>query len=437
MIDMIYIAQNDTPQNTTKEINIQQSGLVHSKVAGRFEIVKELPKKTDSFDNMFNYADTFGKIKLAYINNADKISNIANKENKQAFALGAEFGFKSAEYNGFKTNILAYTSQNLTFINPNKNSINEDFFIDDSSSFTYIGEASIAYSNDRVDMKFGRIKIETPYANSDDIRLAPNTFEGAWTNINFTDELQSQVIYLKRWAGFDSQDLDSGASQHKFKHLIDEDKFGMIGASLTYEYAKNSELSFWYNYIDGMSAIAYAEVIGIYFIDGEGFHIDYGFQVSNIQELDDSGVEGNVLGALAILHYNGAFLGTSYNIAYSDEGKSVSNGFGGGPYYTSLAEATISAISEGASSKSKSNNDAEVYRIALGYELENIGLNGLVIEGAYGELSNDLGSIIEKDFVITYEMNEKWNLEATYINYKSSCDNNSFDRTLVKVDYSF
>ena len=51
MIDMIYLALSDetkTPEVIEKKnVAIEQSGMIHSKVAGRFEIVKELPKKAD------------------------------------------------------------------------------------------------------------------------------------------------------------------------------------------------------------------------------------------------------------------------------------------------------------------------------------------------------------------------------------------------------
>ncbi|MEA2091106.1 MAG: OprD family outer membrane porin, partial [Campylobacterota bacterium] len=442
MIDMIYLAQADevTPavieQKTTA---MQQSGMIHSKVAGRFEVVKTLPKKADDFDSMFDYADAFGKFRLAYINSAHKISANPDKVEKSASSFGGEFGFNTAELHGLQLHIAAYVSQGLTFLNPDKNDLNEDFFGRNLESFAYIAEASIDYNSDIFQTRVGRVKVETPYANSDDIRMAPNTFEGAWANIDYSDNLNTQLLYFKRWAGYDSQDEGVGAFQNKFKYLVDDQSFGMAGASLTYKYAKNSELSFWYNYIDNMSAIAYAEIIGIYFIDGEELHLDYGFQASNIQELDNSNVDGNVLGTMAILHYKGSFIGGAYNLAQSDEGNYVTNGFGGGPYYTSLDEATISAISEGAATSgiSASNNNAEAFRIGTGYEFENISLDGLVLELVYGELYNDNGRITEKDAIVTYDITDRWYLEATYTNYESSCTNNTFDRALVRLDYTF
>ncbi len=442
MIDMIYLAVADdvTPvvveQRTTA---MQQKGMVHSKVAGRFEIVKELPKEADNFDNMFTYADAFGKFRLAYINNVHEISSQPDKVESHATAFGGQFGIKTAELHGLQATITAYISQGLNFVNPDKKDLNEAFFVKDLNSFAYIAEASINYNTSMFQTKIGRVRIETPYANSDDIRMSPNTFEGAWANVNYSDSLNTQLLYFSKWAGYGSQDEEANQYQNKFKDLVSDDAFGMLGTSLTYKCAKNSELSFWYNYIDEMSAIAYAEIIGVYFIYGEEFYLDYGLQASNISELDNSNIDGNVLGTMAILHYEGAFLGAAYNLALSDKGKYITDGFGGGPYYTSLDEATISAISEAAANvdKSVSNNNAEAYRIATGYEFDNNFVNGLMLEVVYGKLYNDNGSIIEKDAILTYDITDRWYLEATYTNFKSSCNNNTFDRALARLDYTF
>lgn len=441
MIDMVLVvaADNITPVVVEKrETALQQNGLIHSKVAGRFEVVKELPKEAMSFNGMFDYADAFGKLRLAYINSAHKISN-TSKEVKNATTFGGEFGFNTAAYYNFSFHVSAYVSQGISILNPSQDSVNEDFFDANGNSFVYIGEVSLDYNSDFFQTRLGRVRVDTPYANSDDIRIASNTFEGAWANIDYTSKLKTQLLYFNKWAGYDSQNEDVLESQNEFKNLVNDDSFGMLGASLTYEYARNSEVSFWYNYIDDMAAITYTEVVGIYFINNEGFHIDYGIQASNIRELDNSNVDGNVLGAMAIMHYKGAFLGGAYNISYSDEGKYVTNGFGGGPYYTSLDEATISAISEGATTSGKpaSNNNAAAFRIGGGYEFENIGLDGLVLELVYGELYNDNGKIEEKDAILTYEVGDRWYLEGIYTNYWSSGDKNTFDRALVRVDYNF
>ena len=432
MIDAVYLAHADESNQIVierKSGELVQSGLIHSKVAGRFEVIKEDSKGIE----------LYGKIRASYIDSAHKISAKANKIEKHATSIGGEFGINSAEYKGFTLHGALYVSQGLNFLNPNKNDLNEDFFTTNRDSFAYISEASINYNNDFLQAELGRIRVETPYANSDDIRMAANTFEGARANIDYTSNLSTQLLYLNRWAGYDSQNEDEELSQDKFKDLVSSDASGMFGASLSYKYAKNSEFSLWYNHIDEMANIIYGEVVGIYFIDGDNLHLDYGLQASHMVELDNSNVDGDVYGLMSILHYNGAFLGAAYNIAFSDGGKYITNGFGGGPYYTSLDEATIASISESfaLSGIESSKNKAQSFRIGAGYEFKDSFFDGLVIEFVYGELYNDVGRIKEKDAVLTYEFAQNWNLEAVYTNYESTCEINTFDRTLVRLDYSF
>ena len=416
---------------------IEQHGVLHSNVAGKFEIVKELPKEANSIDEMFSYADAFGKIRVMYINSAHEIGP-EPKSVKHASVIGGEFGFKSANYNGFYTNISSYVSQNIALFNPTKDELNEDFFGKNRDSFSYISHASLNYINSDFEFSLGRFTVEMPYANSDDIRMAPNTFQGALARYNYTDSLHSEFYYLDKWAGYDSQDEEAGAFQDEFKHLVSQESFGMIGASATYEYDNNSELTLWYNYIDDMSIVTYAEVIGVYFFNKEGFHFDYGVQESHFEELQNSGVDGDVLGVLGILHYEDFFVGFAYNKAFSKAGNYISDGFGGGPYYTSLDEATLGAISEAtiAYELEKANN-VEAFRVGVGYEKEEFFGKDLVMELVYGELKNPYGKIQEADFILTYDFNEKLNAEVKFTRYDSTCDNNTFNRMLLKVDYNF
>lgn len=421
MLDGLYLAQEE----------IKQQGLTHTKVLGKYEIVQELPKDANTFDEIFNYADAFGKLRVAYIDDVHRASASALKDQKSASAIGGELGMKTAEYKGFSFNVSAYISQSIGFLSPQKEELNPDFVNLNQDSFAYIGEASLNYENELFQTKIGRIKVESPYANSDDIRMAANTFEGAFAKIEYSSKLSSQVMFLNRWAGYDSQDLQS---QDEFKTLYKNSK-GMGIASLTYEYAKNSEVSFWVNHIDNMSQIAYAEIAGILFFDEDTFRLDYGVQGSSMRELENSGVEGNVYGLMATLHYSGAFLGISYNKAFVDTGKTVTDGFGGGPYYTSLDEATIAAMSQAVPGK-----DAEAYRVSGGYDLKEIGsgtFNGFMLELVYGKLQSEDKSVIEKDIILSYEMAERWYIEGIYTKFNADYEDETFDRTLVRANYSF
>ncbi len=411
----------------------EEGGFLHTKEGGRYQVVTVLPKEADSFDQTFEYADAFGTLRVAGIH-ADSLFGT----DTSAFAIGGQFGFQTASYYGFSARMAAYTSQKVSALNPSRpENRNTAFFDEDGNSFTYIGEANIAYDNDNLRVEVGRVRIDTPYADSDDIRMAPNTFEGVWSHFDVTDSWKIQAMYLTRWAGF-----DSGEDQDQYKKLFEnsqngEMSDGAFGASLQYVINNVNDISLWYYHVDQMSDIVYAEAAGeITFTDA--FHIEYGLQGSTIKEIKNSHVEGDVLGALAILDYNMLFLSGAVNYAFVDGENSITDGFGGGPYYTSLDESTIGFVSEAAPGE-----DVYSYRIGGGVDLNDWGADGLVIEYIYGDLesSSTLG-FNEQDVIITYDITDHLYLEGIFANFdidKSPVDLDveKFNRYVVRLDYSF
>ncbi len=396
----------------------QESGLMHSKQSGRYEVVKALPKESSSFDQMFDYADAEGNIRMAYIFNSSKDNSV--------LAIGGTFGFNTAAYRGISLHVKATTSQNIGTFNDNAVSgkLTYDFFDAEGNSFTYLSHTNIHYVNNALDIIVGHILLDTPYADSDDIRMAANTFEGVHFKYALNDELELTSYYLTRWAGY-----DSGDNQDQFKTLVD-DGFGMIGASLNYKFDEENMASLWYYYADVMSSIIYAEYSGHYNISND-FHIEYGIQGSSMSELENSGVNGLVLGVMAILDYGPMFCGFAYDRGFIDTNEAITDGFGGGPYYTSLDEATIGAVSQNAV-----GDDVMAYRIGLGYEFEAI---GLVIEGVFGNLRSrhNTVNIKESDLIVTYAINDRLSLEGTIMSYNSDTSSDDFERGILRIEYNF
>ncbi|MEA2112315.1 MAG: OprD family outer membrane porin [Campylobacterota bacterium] len=398
----------------------QEGGLMHTKQAGRYETVKELPKESNSFNQMFDYANVTGNVRATYMYNNLRV------DDNSAFAIGGTFGFDTASYRGFNLHVKATTSQNINALNSDAASskLAYDLFDENGESFTYLSHANLHYTNDILEMMAGRILIDTPYADSDDIRMAANTFEGLHVNSSLNEKVDIQGCYLTRWAGY-----DSGENQQEFKSLVDGG-FGVAGASLNYKIDEENIASLWYYYVDDMSSIIYAEYAGHHYFTDE-FHMEFGIQGSSIGELDDSSISGNVLGAMALLDYGPFFGGFSYNYGYIDEGKMITDGFGGGPYYTSLDEATIGAVSEAAMGQ-----DVEAYRLGAGYDLES---QNIVFEMVYGNLSSSDNrvNIDEFDVVVTYEIDDRWSVEGIFMKYTSKDPKEEFDRGLLRVDYHF
>jgi len=417
MIEQLYIASLQEPSQKVierREIQDNEKGLLHSKQAFRYEVVKSLPKEAESFNKAFDYAKPFGNLRVAWIDT----DIVDGAKATTATALGGVFGLDTASLYGFKLHVGAYTSQKIPFLNPSTSDLNGDYFDVKGDSFTYLAEASIDYENEEIFARIGRIRIDTPYADSDDIRMAANTFEGAWSQYKLTEEISFQAYYLSRWAGYDSG--------------------GSIGASASYSFNSDDEVSLWYYHVDKMSDILYSEIAGHIPVN-DNLHIEYGFQVSHIQEIDDSNIAGDILGAMVIMDYGSVFFGLAGNYAFVNDDNSITNGFGGGPYYTSLDESTIGFISE-----SSPGVDVFSTRVGVGADLEFIDFKEMTIELVHGQLQAKDKSefIIENDIALTYESSHNIALSAIFANFdvietEHKIDNNDFNRFIIQADYSF
>ena len=264
-----------------------------------------------------------------------------------------------------------------------------------------------------------------PYVNTDDIRMSQNSFEGAWSHLHYTSKWSSQLFYIQRWAGFDSADEEN--SQDEFKKLV-EGGSGMVGASLAYRYNEESEASLWYHHIDKMADILYGEINGVYDFS-DAWHLDYGLQIAHILQNDASSVDGDVYGAMLIGHYNDLFVGAAANFALVDEGEYVTDGFGGGPYFTSLDEATIAFASEIAP-----GDDIDMYRFSVGYDKEEWYSS---FEYAYGYMTCSCNSIEEHDLIYTFDLDQKWQAQIVAANFKMKNQDNRFNRVVVRIEYNF
>ena len=107
-----------------------------------------------------------GQLRAGYITLKEE-----NTDKTSAYGLAGHILFDSKKWYGFSVGTSAYT-----VLNPNKNTteINTDYFDADNESFLLISEAYVHGQWDNTELKFGRQILDTPHADSDDIRLIPN-----------------------------------------------------------------------------------------------------------------------------------------------------------------------------------------------------------------------------------------------------------------------
>ena len=412
-----------------------EGGLAHNKQKGRYEVLKQLPKVSESFDTAFDYAKPFATFRTANIVTRYDALEKQNIEAAQrgATAFGGIFGFETASLYGLHLHLGAYVSQKIASLTPTDQS--DALFNAAGDSYAYIGEASIAYENNRVQVAVGRIRLDTPYANSDDIRMSPNSFEGASLHLDLSEAWQADAYVLTRWAGTDSEKVDT------FQDLVN-DGYGLSGGALTYSIDKENEISLWYYNVDRESDILYAEFAADTYFN-EAFHMEWGLQGAHIMERSNSGIKGDVVGGMLIADFGFVYAGLSGNYVFEDDNKTITDGFGGGPYYTSLDEQTIGSISA-----LTPGHNLLVYRLTLGFNFSRLGAKDLNLEWVHGHFLVE-GTPVdarENDLALTYGMTKRWYFESIYT--KVSLDNMEFSagdpeetfdfqRLVSRLDYKF
>lgn len=301
-------------------------------------------------------------------------------ESKTATAIGGFIGYETAPVEGVSLHSEFFVSQRLWGINPDNDSNVNSTPYDDTKGFIYVGVAELVYRANDLTLRAGRMRLETPYADIDDIRMAPDTFEGAALSYMLTESLEFQSLLVTRWAGFDS--TDERGNQSGFKQLS-EDGWGMAGVGVSYAISDDVFLDSWYYHADTLFDLLYAETTGA-MEPGGVWSVEWGVQAAQMFESDSSGIEGTVLGATAQLGYDRLYALGSYNLALVGKNRFVTDGFGGGPYYTSLDESTIASVCE-----LVPGHDVSVYRIGAGADLswwrytEDEGLHVEVVRGRY------------------------------------------------------
>ncbi|HHH72703.1 MAG TPA: outer membrane porin, OprD family [Sulfuricurvum sp.] len=407
-------------------IEVSEAGWLHSKQAGRYGTEESEPE-------MAPWLDGFEKettLRTLWIDD-----HIGSQETTST-AVGGFVGLESPQYYGLSANAALYISQRLWGINPPNNALVNTAPYDNTSGFIYFGEAALQYTYASVLLRAGRLRLQTPFADEDDIRMAPDTFEGAAGTFN-TNDMTVHLLALRRWAGYDSTD-DTG-NQSDFKAFAQGSK-GTAALGIVYSPNEMSEFNGWVYVADLLFDLGYLEAAGHYYFS-PSLHLEWGVQYAKMAAQDASGIAGSVYGAMALLHAKNVYFGGAYNRADVASGSFVTNGFGGGPYYTSLDESTIAGVSELAP-----GHNVSAYRIGGGADIawwRHDEDEGLHLEAVYGrfDLSDTDIAVKESDFLVGLGWDESFRLDALFANFDidntPDPDYSDFQRYWIRVDYSF
>ena len=382
---------------------------------------------------MFEDGKVSGNIRSIY-----SVYKNDNDTDTYATAIGGQLKYELAKYKGFNAGVAFTTSHDISFISGDKdNGERNDELSSSKGSYTELTEAYINYEFKGLNLRAGRQVIDTPLADSDDIRMVPNTFEAYIASYEI-DGFSFMAGHLNQWQGADAGlDIDdpwvkTGKDGVNFGGITYGNDF--IEANAWYYNISNASDSDIANGADenGNNAI-YIDAIGSYVINDD-LELHAGVQYLKESELDNSNVEANIYGAMAEVVVNGLGINIAYNKSTKETGKHSFSGYGGGTLFTNMDTMILDEITE--------DRDAQAIVVGLSY-----GIGDFNLLYAYGDFDGDADSsgakahIVEQDIGVEYTPNDNFTVAAIYVMDENKEDSRSTDfnndNFRILVSYNF
>jgi hypothetical protein len=372
-------------------------------------------------DEVVNDWSMSGNLRAAYISddgdNMDQIHDMA---------VGGWITLTTPSVKGFSAFSTVYTSQPLMNMNTDT-----WLFDSDGTSFTYVGEAYVTGTVfGKTSVTIGKKVIDTPFADSDDMGMSPNSFEINLVQNNDIENITLLGGRVTAQAGMDAPtrgkftDLTDGDGASVLAGIYGNDDLGISGQAWYYHLdnvAKTIDKSTGVN-IDTDAEFVYIDA-DLQTVIAKDVSVSLSGQFANFKHINGDEKDGSVIGANIELGYDVLTLGVGFNKANGDI--TAQNGFGGGPYYTSSDILTLN--SAGA--------DSKAMRFSTSYSIN----NQVSVGGGYLIMTPKKGKdLTEIDLSISYAYNDYLSFDLyaeQWKDYKSNDDSISYNETLDYSEY--
>ena len=325
------------------------------------------------------------------------------------YGLGGHFHLDTKRWNGLEIGVSAYTVLNLG-INQNPANVNPDFFDEKGKSFIMLSEAYLDGKWGGTEIKLGRQILDTPHADSDDIRMIPNYFEAYTITNSDIDGLTLQAGFIRTMGGW-----ENGVDASRFVRIhetldSDEATDGVYYGSAVYEGIKDLTLSLWYYNFKDIADVVYAEA-GYSHTFSDNLQVVFGLQYDSAKQSGAALLgrqDANTFGFSAELAFEqtGIHILGAYNKDNGSTGATPLS-LGGGPFFTSMEDQTLDAL----------NAPGKAWMLGGGYHFSAVGIDGLNAGIAYGHFEADEASLYEShetDAVIEYTYSDRLTMTAAF-----------------------
>lgn len=361
------------------------------------------------------YADTFIDTVEGYIRSGIQITDIKHDDTYTDIALGGKLHIDTKAFYGINAAASLYTTNALG--KQEGNGI--PFFDANNHSYTILGEAYLKGKWENTTLTVGRQEIDTPFADTDDIGMIPNTFEAAMLVNKAIKDTTITLGHLHKMAGVDAP------NPSEFTRINDDQGVQLLGVS--YEGINNLVLSAWdyrlnryqtdniayfeANYENNHNNLTY------------GFNLQYALQNAQMPGADNADIYG--IDASVGFENTGLALGIAYN---KSEGNAADNGFGGGPFFTSSEHLTLA----------EANGEGKAFLYTLNWDAKSIGLENLSFLIGKFILEDDNGiQSDEIDFAASYSFSDALSIEAYISHIDDKINAAKCKNTRVFLNYTF
>lgn len=367
-----------------------------------FLMIMSISIYADTLNEVFSAVQYDGNIRLGYQNH----TQYGATEDEAAFGL--KLHAETASYDGIQAGVTLFSSNG----NGKEGFDGVPFFDEHNKDYAILAEAYLKGTFGNTEFILGRQSIETPFADSDDIGMVPNTFE-AYTLIN--KELKDTTLFLsqvQKMSGVDSE------SPSTFSSLNDSKGIQILGVS--YEGIDHTALTGWFYNIAGEGTISYLEAS----YENETDAYTYGGIAQYVVQAYDVGENSNIYGAAA--SFGVKSVGLTATIAYNKtNGRAAENFFGGGPFVTSAKHNTLK----------EAGFDGNIILYTLEWDAAIAGAEGLMLTVHIDDHHGSKYYAREYDIAAAYQYNEKTSFNAVYSNIDDKEE--SFKNLRVFANYSF
>jgi len=328
-------------------------------------------------------------------------------------ALGGKLHIETKAWNGISAGASFYTTNTLG----QHDGAGYPFFDGNNHSYSILGEAYLLGQWGDTTLKMGRQEIDTPFADTDDIGMIPDTYEAA---VLINKDIADTTIILAQLQKGAGVDFDKPS---KFTKINDSNNVQTLG--VIYEGIEGLAISGWYYNLKDfeINSIVYADVN--YEGESNGFSYAVGAQYAS-QNYSTSGADAAlVYGVSASAGYAGITLGTAYN---KSNDNAASNGFGGGPFFTSSNFMTLA----------EAGADGEALLLSIEWDASDAGLDGLTLSVGKLTLTDASGTDTDElDVGVSYAFNDNLSIDAFYSDIDDKINTDTFKNTRIFANYTF